>query len=130
MNGGYEDSGESLLIILLIVGDIIIGIIGAFIGGWLLPQLGVHLGAGTIAAIINACASVAGPRARGTASSSEAVSMGLIVMELVINALKHAFLDRADGQIIVAYDIAETEWTMTISDDGVSKPEGSPELTF
>ena len=65
-------SGESLLIILLvgliagwagqivqgtgfgIVGDIIIGVIGAFIGSWLLPQLGIHLGFGIIAAIINA----------------------------------------------------------------------------
>jgi uncharacterized membrane protein YeaQ/YmgE (transglycosylase-associated protein family) len=66
-------SSESLLVVLLvglvagwlagqivqgtgfgIVGDLIIGIIGAFIGNWLLPQLGIHLGAGIIAAIINA----------------------------------------------------------------------------
>ena len=37
-----------------IVGDLIIGIVGAFIGSWLLPQLGIHLGSGIIAAIINA----------------------------------------------------------------------------
>ena len=37
-----------------IVGDIIIGVIGAFIGSWLLPQLGIRLGSGIIAAIINA----------------------------------------------------------------------------
>jgi uncharacterized membrane protein YeaQ/YmgE (transglycosylase-associated protein family) len=37
-----------------IVGDLIIGILGAFIGSWLLPQLGIHLGAGIIAAIVNA----------------------------------------------------------------------------
>jgi uncharacterized membrane protein YeaQ/YmgE (transglycosylase-associated protein family) len=37
-----------------IIGDLIIGIIGAFIGGWLLPQLGIHLGVGLVAAIINA----------------------------------------------------------------------------
>ncbi len=37
-----------------IVGDVIIGIIGAFIGAWLLPQLHVHLGSGTLAAIVNA----------------------------------------------------------------------------
>jgi two-component sensor histidine kinase len=65
--------------------------------------------------------------AGGTVSSSEAVSMGLIVTELVINALKHAFHDRADGQIIVAYDIAETDWTMTVFDNGIGKPEGSPD---
>lgn len=37
-----------------IVGDIIIGILGAFFGGWLLPRLGVHLGVGTLAEIVNA----------------------------------------------------------------------------
>jgi uncharacterized membrane protein YeaQ/YmgE (transglycosylase-associated protein family) len=66
-------SGESLLIILLvgliagwlagqivqgtgfgIIGDLLIGIVGAFIGDWLLPQLGLHLGSGIIAAIANA----------------------------------------------------------------------------
>ena len=35
-------------------GDIIVGIIGAFVGGWLLPQLGVHLGLGIIAVIASA----------------------------------------------------------------------------
>ena len=37
-----------------IVGDITIGILGAFIGSWLLPQLGIHLGSGLISAIVNA----------------------------------------------------------------------------
>jgi uncharacterized membrane protein YeaQ/YmgE (transglycosylase-associated protein family) len=37
-----------------IIGDIIIGILGAFIGSWLLPQLGIHLGSGLISAIVNA----------------------------------------------------------------------------
>jgi uncharacterized membrane protein YeaQ/YmgE (transglycosylase-associated protein family) len=37
-----------------IIGDLLIGIVGAFIGSWLLPQLGIHLGLGMIAAIINA----------------------------------------------------------------------------
>ena len=36
------------------IGDLVIGIVGAFLGGWLLPQLGIHLGSGIIAAIINA----------------------------------------------------------------------------
>jgi uncharacterized membrane protein YeaQ/YmgE (transglycosylase-associated protein family) len=36
------------------VGDLIIGIVGAFIGSWLLRQLSIHLGSGIIAAIINA----------------------------------------------------------------------------
>ena len=37
-----------------IVGDLIIGIVGAFIGSWVFPQLGIHLGSGIIAAVINA----------------------------------------------------------------------------
>ena len=37
-----------------LIHDLIIGVVGASIGGWLLPQLNIHLGAGMIAAIINA----------------------------------------------------------------------------
>src|SRR6187455_3104004 len=37
-----------------LVGDVLIGIVGAFIGSWLLPRLGIHLGAGLVAAIVNA----------------------------------------------------------------------------
>jgi uncharacterized membrane protein YeaQ/YmgE (transglycosylase-associated protein family) len=37
-----------------IVGDLLIGIVGAFIGSWLLPQIGLHLGSGIVSAIINA----------------------------------------------------------------------------
>src|ERR1700683_1554148 len=37
-----------------IVGDLLIGIAGAFVGDWLFPQLGLHLGSGMISAIINA----------------------------------------------------------------------------
>jgi uncharacterized membrane protein YeaQ/YmgE (transglycosylase-associated protein family) len=37
-----------------LIGDLIVGIVGAFIGDWLLPRLNIHLGVGTIALIINA----------------------------------------------------------------------------
>jgi uncharacterized membrane protein YeaQ/YmgE (transglycosylase-associated protein family) len=37
-----------------IIGDLIVGILGAFIGSWLLPQMGIHLGTGVISAIVNA----------------------------------------------------------------------------
>ena len=66
-------SSESLLVIVLVglaagwlagqiiqgtgfglVGDLVIGVVGAFIGSWLLPQLGIHLGAGLVPAIVNA----------------------------------------------------------------------------
>jgi uncharacterized membrane protein YeaQ/YmgE (transglycosylase-associated protein family) len=37
-----------------LVADIAIGIVGALIGSWLLPALGIHLGAGIVPAIIGA----------------------------------------------------------------------------
>jgi uncharacterized membrane protein YeaQ/YmgE (transglycosylase-associated protein family) len=37
-----------------LIGDLAIGVIGAFIGHWLLPRIGLHLGTGLISAIINA----------------------------------------------------------------------------
>ena len=39
----------------------------------------------------------------GGAVSSDAVSLGLIVTELVINALKHGFPGGAEGEILVGY---------------------------
>jgi uncharacterized membrane protein YeaQ/YmgE (transglycosylase-associated protein family) len=36
------------------VGDLVIGVLGAFFGGWLLPQFGIMLGGGLVGAIINA----------------------------------------------------------------------------
>jgi len=66
-------STESLLIILLVglvagwlaglivkgsglglIGDMAVGIVGALIGSWLLPQLGIALGSGVVAAIVSA----------------------------------------------------------------------------
>ncbi|MDB5657117.1 MAG: Transglycosylase-associated protein [Tardiphaga sp.] len=66
-------SGESLLVVIIIgivagwlagqivrgagfglIGDLIIGILGAFIGSWLLPKLGIHLGVGVVREIVNA----------------------------------------------------------------------------
>ena len=66
-------SNESLLVILFVgvvagwlaghivqgtgfglVGDLIIGIIGAFIGERLTPQLGIHLGTGILGAVVKA----------------------------------------------------------------------------
>ena len=66
-------SNESLIVILVVgivagwlagqivrgggfglIGDLLVGIVGAFIGDWLLPRLNIHLGSGTIALIVNA----------------------------------------------------------------------------
>jgi two-component sensor histidine kinase len=58
----------------------------------------------------------------GAASSTQAVSLGLIVTELVINALKHAFPDhKKDGQIVVSYSVDGANWKLSVSDDGVGK---------
>jgi uncharacterized membrane protein YeaQ/YmgE (transglycosylase-associated protein family) len=37
-----------------LIGDIVVGIVGAFIAGWLLPRVGIHLGEGFVAAVIDA----------------------------------------------------------------------------
>jgi uncharacterized membrane protein YeaQ/YmgE (transglycosylase-associated protein family) len=37
-----------------LIGDIVVGIIGAFIGGWLAGTLGVNIGGGLISSIITA----------------------------------------------------------------------------
>jgi uncharacterized membrane protein YeaQ/YmgE (transglycosylase-associated protein family) len=37
-----------------ILGNIVVGIVGAFIAGWLFPALGISLGTGIVAAIIHA----------------------------------------------------------------------------
>jgi uncharacterized membrane protein YeaQ/YmgE (transglycosylase-associated protein family) len=66
-------SGEGLVVILVVglaagwlageivngtgfglLGDVVIGIIGAFIGDWLLPRLGLYLSPGLVGPIINA----------------------------------------------------------------------------
>ena len=60
----------------------------------------------------------------GTASSTEAVSIGLIVTELVINSLKHAFVgDRAGSLIMVSYEAADGNWRLAVSDNGSGGPQ-------
>ncbi|MFW6028426.1 MAG: sensor histidine kinase [bacterium] len=60
----------------------------------------------------------------GTATSEEAVSMGLVVTELVLNALKHVFPDDSrEGRVLVAYDVAGSNWQLTVSDDGIGRPD-------
>ena len=84
-------SGEALLMILLVgliagwlagqliagggfglIGDIAIGIVGALIGSWMLPRLGVHIGTGFVAAIASA-------------------TIGAVVLLLVVGLLRGGF---------------------------------------
>ena len=59
----------------------------------------------------------------GAAISSEAVSLGLIVTELVINALKHAFPSGETGEIVVSYDAWGSGWRLSVSDNGPGPAE-------
>lgn len=61
----------------------------------------------------------------GTATAKEAVSLGLIVTELFINAVKYAFPDgRMDGVVTVSYEVADRNWRLTVSDNGIGRPDG------
>jgi two-component sensor histidine kinase len=50
------------------------------------------------------------------------ISLGLIVTELVINALKHAFPDGRSGKITVDYHSEGPNWTLAVGDNGVGMP--------
>jgi two-component sensor histidine kinase len=61
----------------------------------------------------------------GSADCREAESLGLIVTELVINSLKHAFIpETKDGKITVSYDVSGTDWKLSVADNGVGRPDG------
>jgi two-component sensor histidine kinase len=70
--------------------------------------------------------------------ADRSVSLGLIVTELVINALKHAYpasaagTDPKHGSIRVSYHTTGPGWTLSVSDDGVGMPgedaRGAPGL--
>ena len=66
----------------------------------------------------------------GTATSSEAVSLGLIVTELVINALKHAFPGGEAGEILVSYEARGSGWRLSVSDNGSGPGEASAERPY
>ncbi len=53
------------------------------------------------------------------------VSLGLIVTELVINALKHAFPDERTGTIVIDYRSSGKDWTLSIADDGIGMSVGN-----
>lgn len=55
-------------------------------------------------------------------SSASSVSLGLIVTELVINALKHAYPMDQGGTIKVRYKTNGRGWTLEVEDDGVGMP--------
>jgi two-component sensor histidine kinase len=58
----------------------------------------------------------------GRIGSDKAVSVGLIVTELVINAVKYAFpANKPGGLVQVTYESQGPDWTLVVSDNGVGK---------
>ena len=57
------------------------------------------------------------------------VSLGLIVTELVINSLKHAFPGGRRGRITVSYQAHGPNWTLAVADDGVGMPTDAESRT-
>jgi two-component sensor histidine kinase len=58
----------------------------------------------------------------GNVDRQKAESLGLIVAELVINSLKHAFGNAMQGgSIAVTCAVVEAEWTLSVSDNGRGK---------
>tara|TARA_B100000315_G_scaffold10371_1_gene9999 strand:- start:310 stop:3903 length:3594 start_codon:yes stop_codon:yes gene_type:complete len=53
-----------------------------------------------------------------------AIPCGLIINELVSNALKHAFLEGVAGEISVSVREEGDEYTLVVKDNGVGLPEG------
>ena len=54
-----------------LIGDIVVGIVGAFIGGWLLPQVGLVIGGGIIGVIVTA-------------------TIGAVILLLIVRLIKRA----------------------------------------
>ena len=60
-----------------------------------------------------------------TTSSDVSVSMGLIVTELMINAIKHAFPDQtAGGKVTVSFADEGGAWLLCVTDNGAGMPTG------
>lgn len=62
----------------------------------------------------------------GVVDARVSVSLGLIVTELVINALKYAFPDGRRGTIAVDYNFHGPNWVLCVRDDGVGMPQTAP----
>ena len=61
----------------------------------------------------------------GHVSSATATSIGLIVTELVINALKHAFPDNR-GTLRIFFEQKSEQWTLAVQDDGIGMTTAGP----
>lgn len=90
-----------------------------------LTQLCLSLGASMIEDHDQVSIEVTGD---GSAINSEiSVSLGLIVTELVINALKHAFPSGRSGRVEVDFRSSRDGWVLRVDDDGIGMASGKAE---
>ena len=60
----------------------------------------------------------------GALPTSHAVSIGLIVTELIINAVKYAFPKaRSLASVRVTFEMAKSDWKLTVADNGSGRQE-------
>ncbi|NVO15571.1 MAG: ATP-binding protein [Rhodoplanes sp.] len=62
---------------------------------------------------------------RATVSAGEADTIGLMVAELVGNALRHAFFGMPEGDIAIAYEVVDGGWRLSVSDNGAGHDPGA-----
>jgi two-component sensor histidine kinase len=66
----------------------------------------------------------------GTLPTSHAVSIGLIVTELIINAVKYAFPVRhSSAHIGVTFEVAKSDWKLTVADNGAGRESNEAEAS-
>jgi len=59
----------------------------------------------------------------GAVLPATAGSIGLLVAELVINSLKHAFpAERDEGHVVIAFEANGPDWRLVVSDNGIGAP--------
>jgi chemotaxis protein methyltransferase CheR len=54
-----------------------------------------------------------------TIESNKATAIGLVMIELITNSIKHAFPQEQRGSIIATYRTRGSDWSLAVSDDGV-----------
>ncbi len=62
---------------------------------------------------------------KGEVPASVSISLGLIATELIINAIKHAFVDGRAGVIDVSWSSHGSNWIMSVADNGVGMPQAA-----
>lgn len=96
--------------------------------GSYLTKLGAGLASSMIGPKQNIRIAVAAEN--GTLPTSHAVSLGLIVTELVINAIKYAFTtEQRSARIRVTFEKSSSDWKLTVADNGRGKRQVESEKT-